>query len=177
MVITSRNCPQKRWCSSRLLKPTCFLPILLKLQLLVGNPRCILTKVHPPPPPHPFPPPERPCVGDRTARNVSEDSGVSIFPLTSYAVGDRVPVCGKESLGILLFFSLGSSDLLADVALPGLIAVSLCGSSLGNWLVRQSSCGLLSSFTCAVLFPRDVGTSLNARSSGLLLFMLWVYYF
>lgn len=43
--------------------------------------------------------------------------------------------------------------------------MSLCGSGLGNWLVRQSRCCLSSSFTCALLFPWDVGTSLNAGSS------------
>lgn len=50
--------------------------------------------------------------------------------------------------------------------------MSLCGSSLGNWLVLQSR-----SLCPVLLFPRDVGTSLGAGFSGLLLFMLRVYYF
>lgn len=50
--------------------------------------------------------------------------------------------------------------------------MSLCGSSLGDWLVLQSR-----SLCPVLLFPRDVGTSLNAGFSGLLLFMLRVYYF
>lgn len=159
----------------------CSLPILIKVTTLGDNPWCILTKVHPPPPNNPTspilmcvsptpPPALASCADDRTAWNVSEDSGVSIFPFTSYLCG------GWGSCWSRVLAPLFSPCPAA--ALPCSHGHVIMGSGLGTGLLFKAGYWLPSSFTWSLISSgcRDISHKCRVFS-GPVLFMLGVYYF